>query len=131
MAKVLVVEDDTVLSSIMVRKLTSAGYEVHAALDGFSAELEAKDWHPDLMLLDLLLPDKDGWDILQHIRADNVTNKISVIVLSNLSDKETVEKVRKFGITDYFIKANTSPGEVVAKVRTMFPLDPTATPAAA
>ncbi len=121
MVKILVVEDDTVLSSIMMRSLSTAGYEVQAALDGFTAELDAKDWHPDLMLLDMLLPDKDGWDILAHLRANSDTLNIKVIVLSNLSDSETLEKVRKFNIVDYFIKANTTPGEVVKKIQEIFP----------
>ena len=117
MAKVLVVEDDTMLSSIMMRSLVAAGFEARAALDSFTAELEAKEWHPDLILLDLLLPDKDGWDVLAHLRGDSETSRTKVIVLSNLSDTETIDKVRKYDITEYFIKANTTPGEVVAKVK--------------
>ncbi len=121
MTKVLVAEDDALLSSVLVKTLAQAGFDVHTATDGFAAELEIKSWHPDMVLLDLVMPDEDGISVLRKIRSDGETLKTKVIVLSNLSGPEVIEQVRKFGVTDYLVKAHISPDEIVAKLKAMFP----------
>ena len=99
----------------------TAGFEVRAAADGFAAEIEIKTWHPDVVLLDLLMPNEDGFAVLRNIRADSEVSKTFFIVLSNLSATETVAEVKKFGVPDYFIKANTNPAEIIHKLKTIFP----------
>ena len=120
MAKILVVEDDQILSSLLMRSLENEHFEVRAAFDGIQGELEIRTWHPDLVLLDLLMPNKDGVGVLSDIRADPETMKTHVIVFSNVSGEDTIAKVKKFGVTEYFIKANTTPREIVAKVKEIF-----------
>ena len=121
MTKVLVVEDDQFLSSLLVVALNNEHLETHASYDGFEALIEVKSWHPDLVLLDLLMPNKDGIAVLADIRADSEAPKTKVIVFSNLGEADTIARVKKFGVTDYFIKANTNPHEVVAKIKSIFP----------
>lgn len=121
MIKVLLAEDDALLSTILVRTLNDAGFDTHGAGDGFATELEIKTWHPDVVLLDLLMPNKDGFAVLRDIRSDSEVFKTNFIILSNLSGPETMEQVKKFGVTDYFIKASMTPGEIVAKLKAMFP----------
>lgn len=121
MAKVLVVEDDALLQSFLTNALSNAQFDVHAAGDGFEAEIEIKNWHPDVVLLDLLLPNEDGFAVLRKIRSDSETLHTHVIALSNLSGEETIELVKKFGVTEYYAKANITPKEIVEKLKAMFP----------
>ena len=120
MPKILVAEDDALLSALLVRSLVAEGFETHAAYDGLETLLEIKSWHPDLVLLDLLMPNKDGLSVLADVRADSELSKTHVIVFSNLGDTDTIELVKKFGVSEYFIKANTTPHEIVAKVKSIF-----------
>ena len=121
MVKVLVAEDDTFLSSLLLRDLVAEHFEASAARDGVQAIEMSRSWHPDLILLDLLMPNKDGFEVLTDLRADPKMEKTRVIVLSNLGETETVDRVKKFNIADYLIKAETTPREVVAKVKALFP----------
>ncbi|MBM3261314.1 response regulator [Candidatus Kaiserbacteria bacterium] len=121
MTKVLVAEDDTLLSKILVNTLIKAGFDTHAAMDGFEAEVEAKSWHPDVILLDLLMPNEDGFGVLRTIRSDTETFHTKVVVLSNLSGPEVMDQVKKFGVTEYLVKAQMSPEDVVSKLKSMFP----------
>lgn len=117
--KVLVAEDDELLSSLLVGRLQGAGYETHAAYDGSAAIAEAKKWQPDLLILDLLMPVKSGYDVLEAIRADAGLAPMRVIVVSNLSANDDVDKARKYGVIAFLVKANTTPGEITEKVKSI------------
>ncbi len=110
--KVLIAEDDNLLLSILINALRHAGLEVRGARDGFEAELEVKSWHPDAVLLDLLMPNEDGFGVLRKIRADSETSNTRVIVLSNLSAPETLAEVKKFGVTEFLLKSDITPPEI-------------------
>ena len=120
MKKVLIAEDDTLLQSILIKSFVNAGFDAHGANDGFAAEVEIKAWHPEILILDLLMPNEDGFGVLRTIRSDSDTAKTEVIVLSNLSEAKTVAEVKKFGVSDYFVKASTTPSEIVAFVKKKF-----------
>ncbi len=117
MPKVLIVEDDPFLSEMYATKLTQEKFEVETALDGKDAVRKAKEIKPDLILLDIVLPKMDGFEVLQKIKKDPETQKIKVIALTNLGQKEEVEKGLKLGADDYIVKAHFTPSEVIAKVR--------------
>jgi DNA-binding response OmpR family regulator len=121
MVKVLVAEDDTFLSSLLLRDLVAEHFEASAARDGVQATEITKSWNPDLILLDLLMPNKDGFEVLADLRADPKTEKTRVIVLSNLGQTETADRIKQFNIADYLIKAETTPRKVVEKVKALFP----------
>ena len=120
MSKVLVAEDDSLLASLLVEQLKREGYETRAAFDGLAAVDEVKSWHPDVLLLDILMPGKNGWEVLQAIRADGATSATPVVIIvSNLSAQDDVEKAKQMGVKDFLIKASTSLSEIVQKVKSV------------
>jgi len=115
--KILLVEDDKFLSEMYTTKLTDSGFEVEVSSDGQDALTKVKEQKPDLILLDVVLPKMDGFEFLQLLKKDDSTKDILVIILTNLGQKEEVEKGLKLGANDYIIKAHFTPTEVVAKVK--------------
>ena len=115
--KILIVEDDRFLSEMYSTKLTESGFEVEVAYDGNEGLRLIKELKPDLVLLDIVLPKMDGFEILERIQKDEASKNIPVIALTNLGQKEEVEKGIRLGASDYAIKAHFTPTEVVAKVK--------------
>ena len=119
MNNILLVEDDTLLIDIYSTKLKEAGYEVEVVTDG-SRVLEAIKKHkPALVLLDIVLPELDGWGVLKSIKEDSGTKDTKVLVLSNLGQKEEVEKGMKLGAVQYLVKAHHTPSQVVQEVTSL------------
>jgi DNA-binding response OmpR family regulator len=117
MKKILIIEDDKFLRELIARKLEKEGYEVLEAVDGEEGFKKVHDEKPDLVLLDLILPGIDGFEVLSKIKDDVSLSQIPVIVLSNLGQKEDVDKGLGLGAIDYLIKAHFTPVEIVEKVR--------------
>ncbi len=115
--KVLVVEDDSFLAGIYTTKLGLEGFEVLSAGDGEAGLRIAKKDLPDIMLLDILMPKMDGFEVLDALKKDPATSHIPVIILTNLGQKEDVERGLKGGAVDYLIKAHFVPADTVAKIR--------------
>jgi DNA-binding response OmpR family regulator len=115
--RILIVEDDRFLRELIVKKLSNEAYEVLEAVDGEQGLQKTKETKPDLILLDLILPGIDGFEVLSRKKDDPVIASIPVIVLSNLGQKEDVEKGLGLGAVDYLIKAHFTPGEIIEKVR--------------
>jgi len=115
--KILVVEDDKFLRDLISQKLTKEGYEVDEAIDGEEGVKMLKEIKPDLVLLDLILPGIDGFEVLVKMKEDSSISSTPVIILSNLGQKEDVEKGLKLGAVDYLIKAHFTPGEIIDKIR--------------
>lgn len=114
--KVMIIEDDGFLASIYAQKLELAGYEVAFATNGEDGlKLIQKD-RPDLVLLDLLMPQMDGFEVLEKLRADPATKDLKVLVLTNLGQKEDVERCLKLGAVGYIIKAHSLPEETVKRI---------------
>ncbi len=114
--KILIIEDDKFLRELIVKKLAREGYQAIEAADGEEGVRMTKSEKPDLVLLDLILPGIDGFEALIRIRKEKENINIPVIILSNLGQKEDIEKGLKLGATDYLIKAHFSPGEIIEKV---------------
>ncbi|MDD5146633.1 MAG: response regulator [Candidatus Pacebacteria bacterium] len=115
--KVLIVEDDKFLRELMSKKLASEGFELVEAMDGESGVKKIKEEKPDIALLDLILPGIDGFEVLAKVKEDPLTASIPVVILSNLGQKDDVEKGLKLGATDYLVKAHFTPNEIIKKVR--------------
>ena len=114
---ILLVEDDSFISGMYQTKLNSMGYKVETQEDGEKAwERLQQDPLPDLLLLDVVLPKKDGFEILEALRKDNRTQNLPIILLTNLGQKPDVERGIKLGADDYIIKAHYTPSEVVEKI---------------
>ena len=118
MAKtILVIEDDKFLRELITRKLLDEAYEVSEAIDGEEGIKKIKEGKPDLILLDLILPGIDGFEVLSKMKEDPALASIPVIILSNLGQKDDVEKGLKMGAVDYLIKAHFTPGEIIEKIK--------------
>lgn len=114
--KILVVEDDSVLRDVLVEKLTKTGYEAAGAEDGEVAMETMKKMTPDLVLLDILMPKKDGMQVMEEMSNDAVLKTVPIIVVSNSGQPVEIERAKKLGARDFLIKAVFEPNEVLEKV---------------
>jgi len=119
-AKVLIIEDDSVLRDTIQKKLNIEGYQAITAVDGEIGLKKIKAVNPDLVLLDILMPIIDGMEVLEKMKKDKELEKIPVIIISNSGQPVEIKKILELGVVDYLIKANFNPDEVVAKVRKVF-----------
>ncbi|MBP9802077.1 response regulator [Patescibacteria group bacterium] len=117
--RVLIVEDDDFLSQMYAAKFELEDFDVLTAMTGTAGLKAAQKELPDFILLDLNLPEMDGFEVLQHLKEDESTKKIPVLVLTNFSQKEHIDKCLALGAKDYLIKAHFVPSEVIAKVKTI------------
>ena len=117
MQKILFIEDESALQKTFSDILTESGYNMVSATDGEQGLRLAKSEKPDLILLDLILPKIHGFDVLKQLKTDKETQKIPIIVLTNLEGVGDVEKVLELGATTYLVKANYSLEEVVKKIK--------------
>jgi DNA-binding response OmpR family regulator len=115
--RILIIEDDKFLRELIARKLLGEDFEVSEAVDGEEGIKKIKEEKPDLILLDLILPGIDGFEVLARMREESALSSIPVIILSNLGQKEDVEKGLKMGAVDYLIKAHFTPGEIIEKIK--------------
>lgn len=114
---ILLVEDDSFISGMYETKLTNLGYNVEVIDNGEAASQRLEqDPLPDLILLDIVLPKRDGFEILGDLRKNDRTENTPVILLTNLGQKPDVERGIKLGAEDYIIKAHYTPTEVVDKI---------------
>src|SRR3989344_3133686 len=116
MARILLVEDDPMLLDIYRPKHQKGGFEVLVANEGEDAIRVAEREVPDAIILDLVLPNRDGWEVLETVRKKDALNKSKIIVLSNLGQKEEVERGLKLGADQYLIKAHYTPSQVVEEL---------------
>lgn len=119
MKKILIVEDDKYLANAHRVKLSKSGFEVQIAGDGDQAIQILKTFTPDLILLDLIMPNKDGFTLLSEIKQNPAWKAIPVIVTSNLSQKEDMEKAKGLGAADYLVKSNINLNDLVIKIQAL------------
>jgi DNA-binding response OmpR family regulator len=110
--KILIIEDDTILSSMYEIKLKQEGFIVIRADDGAQGINIAKSEKPDLILLDVILPQLDGFSVIRELKEDKSIKDIPVIMLTNLGTNDDVEKGEEMGAVDYLVKANNTPAQV-------------------
>lgn len=115
--KILIIEDDKFIRDLIARLLIKEGFEVSEVADGEEGTKKIKKELPDLVLLDLLLPGIDGFEILSRMKENPDLAKIPVIILSNLGQKEEIEKGLGLGAVAYLIKAHFSPREIIDKIK--------------
>jgi len=115
--KVLIVEDDDFLLQMYVTKLELENFKVSSAINGVQGLKTAQREKPDLILLDLNLPEMDGFEVLEHLKAEDSTKSIPVLVLTNYSQKDNIDRCLELGADDYLIKAHFVPSEVIKKIK--------------
>lgn len=117
--RLVIVEDDKFLRDLIVRKLTKEGFLVREAENGEAGLEMLREDPPQLLLLDILLPGMSGYDVLEAIRKDEKLASIPVVMLSNLGQKEEVERAHSLGAKDFLIKAKYTPGEIVVRIKSL------------
>jgi len=116
---ILIIEDDPFLSEIYVAKFEEVGFEVYVLEKGVLGVERIKEKKPDIILLDIVMPKLDGFELLRLIKEDPEIKNIPVVILSNLGEQENVEKGLKLGAEAYLVKAHFTPTEVVVKVKSI------------
>ena len=115
MAKIFVVEDDVTLAQIYKQNLESGGHEV-AIISDIKAVAEIRLQKPNLVLLDILMPQVNGLDILREIKADPATADIPVLLLTNVAENESIAKGLEYGAYGYLLKSETTPNAILSRV---------------
>lgn len=119
MRKILIIEDDSFLQGLEAGKLEKEGYKVITASSGEEAMKKINEPDIDIILLDLILPNFDGFDILKKVRETEATKNIPVIVFSNLSEQKSVDKSKELGATDFMVKSNFTLDELIKHINTI------------
>lgn len=117
--KTLIIEDEEALALVIQDKLTSKNHETRVVKDGDAAIAAARSFRPNLILLDLILPKKDGFAVLKELKADPELELIPVIVLSNLGEDENIKRALQLGAKDYFVKSQHPINEIVEKIESL------------
>ena len=117
MKKVLIIEDDAPLREMYKTRLLEAKFETIEAKDGEEGVNLALEQLPDLILLDILMPKKGGLGVLEVLKTNPATKTIPVIIMTAMLNEEYRASAKRFGVTDYFIKSETMPGDILKKVQ--------------
>ena len=115
--KILIVEDDPMISSIYKTKFEADGFAAVVAGNGAEGLDIARKEQPDIIMLDVILPQIDGFSVLEELKKDKLTKDIPVIMLTNLGTDEDKAKGEKMGAVDYFVKASLTPAQISEKIK--------------
>jgi len=118
MAKILLVDDETEFVEMVAFRLAKAGYEVTTAADGEAGLAQARALHPDLVLLDIWMPKKDGYQVIQELKGSAETAAIPVLFLTASTLPQTLEKIKAAGAADYILKPFDPPA-LMNKIKTI------------
>lgn len=121
MAKILFVEDDPLIVKIYTTRLTADGHQVLSADNGETGEQIAEKEIPDLIVLDIMMPRIDGFGVLEKLRQNDRLKQTPILVYSNLAQEDEMTRAKSLGATEFIIKANLSPTEMVAKIKQYLP----------
>lgn len=121
MKKILIAEDDTFLAAAYRLKLAKSGFDVKLVKDGQEALNAVEEFTPDLLVLDLMMPVKDGYTTLQELRANPKHHALPILVASNLGQAEDIEKAKRLGATDFIIKSDIKLEDLVKKIHDLLP----------
>jgi DNA-binding response OmpR family regulator len=114
---ILIIEDDPLLSKMYETKFVTEAFDVYRAGDGEEGLKTALAHHPDIILLDVMMPRVSGIDMLTELRKDSWGAQVPVVILSNLSEQQEGDKAKALGVKEYLVKANFTPAEIVEKIR--------------
>ena len=115
--KIVLIEDDETLAEVLYSELAEAGFEVVPAFDGKEGLKQVREKQPDLVLLDLILPEMHGFEVLEELKKSPETEKIPVIILSLLGEDEDIKKGLKLGASDYIVKSSHAVAEIIEKIK--------------
>jgi len=116
LSKILIIEDDQFIRRICKNGLERSGFDVVTATEGEEGIEKAREQSPDLILSDLIMPHKNGFEMLEQIKKDEQLKDIPIIILSNLGQESDIQKIKKMGVVDYLIKSDFKIKEVVERI---------------
>ena len=122
MTKIAIIEDDQTISQMYRMKFEANGYEVALADNGKRGVSLVEDFQPDIILLDLQMPEMNGAEALEEIRKHDWGKNIPVIILTNMGEEESPKELKKLGIESYIVKADLTPSQVVERVKSTLQL---------
>jgi len=114
--KILILEDETILSELLKKKLTGEGYDVVTAADGIEGLTKMRESHPDLILLDIVMPKMGGIEVMEEMQKSDELKSIPVIIISNSGQPVEIDRAQRLGARDWLIKTEFDPQNVVEKV---------------
>ena len=117
MTKIAIIEDDATINQMYRMKFEAAGFDVEVAINGSHGVALVKEFHPDIILLDIGMPEMKGDEALELIRKDPDSKDIPVIILTNLGEEESPKNLRELVIHSYIVKADLTPRQVVSRVK--------------
>lgn len=120
--KILLIEDEEIMLDLLQRKLAQEGYDISVARNGEEGLDMMKEFIPDLVLLDIIMPKKGGYEVMEEMSRDESLNKIPIIIISNSGQPVEIDRAQKLGAKDWLVKTDFNPQEVIAKVRKQLPL---------
>ncbi|MBI2507070.1 MAG: response regulator [Candidatus Niyogibacteria bacterium] len=115
--KIAILEDDSAMVKSLTRALTEGGYEVYSAIDGETGLRNIEQNRPDLIVLDIILPRKSGFEVMEALSSDPVLSRIPVMVLTNLESSQDINRMTEMGAKSFLVKTNYSLDEIVEKIK--------------
>jgi CheY-like chemotaxis protein len=115
--KILLIEDEELIIKLLSKKLASIGYEVSLAMNGEDGLRRMKVWHPDIVLLDIIMPKKGGFEVMEEMKRDVGLSSIPIIIISNSGQPLELGRAQKLGAMDWLVKTEFDPKEVVEKIK--------------
>jgi len=115
--KILLIEDEQIIIEILAKKLKEEGYDVVVAMNGNQGLEKMRRQTPDVILLDMVMPEKGGMEVLEEMRKDKSLKKIPVIIISNSGQPVELDRAKELGVSDWLVKTEFDPEEVIEKVK--------------
>jgi len=115
--KILIIEDEEIIYSLLQRKLTEEGYQISVAKDGVEGMEKMREAKPDLVLLDIIMPRKGGFEVMEEMQGDENLKDVPIVVISNSGQPVELDRAKELGAKDWLIKTEFDPQEVLEKVK--------------
>jgi DNA-binding response OmpR family regulator len=125
MAKILFIEDDPLIVKIYSTRLKADGHEVYSAENGEDGLKLAFEQKPDVVVLDVMMPKMDGFGVLEKLRMDDFFKTKPILMYSNLNNEDEITRAKQMGVTEFIVKANLSPTQMVVKIEQYVPSNST------
>jgi len=116
-AKILIIEDDRYISKMYQLKLSLDGFDVQVADNGRIGVDKVKEFKPDIILCDILMPELDGFEVIKMVKADEESKTIPILIMSNLGQEDHIQKGLALGALGYIVKSQYTPSKVVDKIK--------------
>ncbi len=116
-AKILIIEDDRYISKMYQLKLSLDGFDVQVADNGRIGVDKVREFKPDIILTDILMPEMDGFEVIKMVKSEPETKDIPILIMSNLGQEDHIQKGLELGAMGYIVKSQYTPSKVVEKIK--------------